>query len=238
MPHESNHDNNVPTTTSGTPDVSRTVNPSGDDHDNPTLTLETGGDRMDAMLAEAHAAIEREGMRLETFISPRTFATMEEILQLVAGVPKGDSVPLGHIAGDVRGFERRENSMPLKPGENPPPPSIWLRGKFDATIYSTGEVRSASWCILPRVMGEAVADELRDGETSALLDIELGVSATGRAIPYAYTVTSFTANRAQAAITTIRLRHQRRMAAKAQQAALPAPPAAPQAEVKPIRKAK
>jgi hypothetical protein len=91
---------------------------------------------------------------------------------------------------------------------------MWLRGTFEAIVYATGEVHSASWWIVPKVMGEAIEDALRAGDR-AVLDIEFGAEASGRTVPaYYYTVRTFVANAAQAAVSTIRMRQQKRMQAK------------------------
>lgn len=182
---------------------------------------------VDAVLATAEAQGRDEGVRLDNVITPRTFISKDDIDVALGGKPKGSTITIGHVAGYVRHSERREGMLP---DGKTKVESIWLRGHFEATVYSTGEVRTAAWCILPRVMGEAIEGALQDGVDTAVLDIELGVEKTGRNIPYAYTVTSYMENKAQAAISTIRMRHQKRLAAKgqaqlakSQTAALPAP---------------
>lgn len=190
-----------------------------DNPQNGNPTVSNPDDIYDAPVTvqEGQVPPETEGTRLENFISPRTFVAMAEILPMLAGLPIGQSVPLGHIGGMVRGYEKRESQLPLKSGDKAPPPSIWLRGEFEATSYQTGEITRSVWAILPRVMGELVAEALDNHEGEAILDIELGVAATGRAIPYTYTVTTYSATRAQTALTAIRMRQQKRLEAKRKQ---------------------
>jgi hypothetical protein len=206
-----------------------------DDNNNGHTTTQAPADTVDAMVEEAQRAIKEEGLRLENLISPRSFIAAERLSAFYAGKARGaDPMALGHLAGYVRGYERRESTLPVKPGEKAAAPSVWLRGVFEATVYETGEIKSGSCLILPRVMGEALADALDAGETNALLDVELGVEATGKMIPYTYTIKSFHANRAQAAITAIRMNAQQRRSRAlsvnttfGKQAQLPRPTASP-----------
>jgi hypothetical protein len=132
-----------------------------------------------------------DGLRIETFISPRTFVTQEWCLKNVASKDRGFHVAIGTIAGYATASERRESAMPVKPGDKPFPASVWIKGEFEATVHETGEVKSARWLILPRAAGELVEQAFESGAERAYLDLELGVQATGRSIPYAYTVTAF-----------------------------------------------
>lgn len=179
-----------------------------DIHDNGNVHEVT---EAEVMVEETFDPSDAEGMRLENYVSPRTFVDVKDIVPLLAAVPVGQPVGIGHIAGFVTSYERRESSLPVKPGEKVPPASIWLRGVFDATSYQTGEITRATWAILPRVMGELIAEAMDNNEGEAVLDIELGVAATGKTIPYRYTVTTYRATRQQAALAAIRTRHMRRV---------------------------
>ena len=158
-----------------------------------------------------------EGLRIETFISPRTFVTQEWCLQNVASKPRGTHVAIGRIAGYAVASERRDSAMPVKPGDKPMPASVWIKGEFEAVVIETGELKSARWLILPRAAGELVEQAFQDGAQRAYLDLELGVQATGRSIPYAYTVTAFGQRDSEARrmVRAIRARQEQR-ALKAQ----------------------
>lgn len=152
------------------------------------------------------------GTRIETFISPRTFVSQEWCLQNIASKPRGHHVTIGRIAGYAVASERRDSAMPVKPGDKPMPASVWIKGEFEAVVLTTGELKSARWLILPRAAGELVEQAFQDGAERAFLDLELGVEATGRSIPYAYTVTTYGGrdNEARRMVKAIRARQEAR----------------------------
>lgn len=131
------------------------------------------------------------GRRIETFISPRSFVTQEWCLQHVAAQPRGYHVPIGRIAGVATTCERVESRAPVKPGDKPMPASVWIRGEFECAVLDTGEIKTASVLILPRAAGDLIEQAFALGGERILLDLELGVEATGRTIPYTYTVTAY-----------------------------------------------
>lgn len=175
----------------------------------------------DILPGPIEGAGDERGTRIENFLSMRTFVEQEEALR-IGLQPKGSHVTIGLLAGYVTGFERRESNLPLKVGEKAPPPSIWLKGEFRATVLKTGEIKEARWCILPRAAGELVEEALTEGGvTRALLDLEIGVQATGRTIPYAYTVVAYgRSHDAKKALDAIEARQEARRRARGAQALL------------------
>lgn len=176
----------------------------------PAITDRVEAAGVEAAVDEATKQIQQEGMRLDSFISMRTFISADEIAERLRGVPKGEGFTIGFIRGYVRGFEKRESQLQLRQGEGKPPPSIWLRGVFEAESASTGEIHSATWAIIPKQMGEAIADALADSD-AVMLDVEIGVEASGKMIPpYFYVVRTYAANRAMAALAAMRSLHNER----------------------------
>lgn len=160
-----------------------------------------------AALDEARDRIEREGVDLENFISMRTFATQESLMANVGAKPRGHELPLGLIIGVVHQFERKPSTLPVsnKPNQAAMPDSIRLKGMFEATVYETGEIVTATGCYLPAVMAEAIETALLDGALNVRLNMEISCVATGRMIPYRFKVRSFVATPEQTAIAAMRM---------------------------------
>jgi len=199
-------------------DTKQTNQSSGQDEQYESRTIEP-----DEMAAGFHqgdtAPIDMEGQLIETFISPRDFAEIEWLHQNVSSQPAGYHVTLGRIAGYATNGEERESGLRLKPGEKAPPPSFWVKGQFEGTNLASGEVKTAPWLILPRSAGELLKGAFQSGAERVLLDLEIGAQATGKAIPYRWTVRAFgtASGEAQKVVAMIRARQEAR--AKAQGAA-------------------
>lgn len=195
-------------------DINDTTNPSGADREQSETTT-IAPDQVEGMDYQPDDV----GTRIETFISPRTFIDKDAILPLIAGKPRGFGVQLGRIAGYATSCERRENTAGLKGQDGKPvPPSVWIKGEFEATILATGELRSARFLILPRAAGELIEEAFSAGAQRAFMDIELGLEATGRTIPYAYTVTAYGGRDSESrrAVRAIRARQEQRALARSQ----------------------
>lgn len=170
------------------------------------------------------------GRRIDALISPRSFVSMEEAQAMVAGKPRGWNMPIGRIIGYAKRGERRDSKAPVKPGADPLPPSYFINGTFECTSLMDGTIRTAPWLILPRAAGDMMETAFNSGGAErVLLDIELGIEATGRAIPYTYTVTAYGTRETadQKALSALRARQEARQAQR-QQAQLNAPDPAQQ----------
>lgn len=156
------------------------------------------------------------GRRIDALISPRSFVAMEQAQQLIAGKPRGWNMPIGRIIGFATRGERRDSKAPVKPGEAPLPPSFFIQGTFECTSLLDGTIRTAPWLILPRAAGDMLEAGFQGGADRVLLDIELGLEATGRAIPYTYTVTAYGTRETpdQKALSLLRERQARRAQAR------------------------
>ena len=152
--------------------------------------------------------IDMQGQLIETFISPRDFATLDWCMANVAGQPAGYHVTVGRIAGYATDGEERESGLKVRAGEKAPPPSYWVKGQFEATNLATGEIKTAPWLILPRSAGELLKQAFQAGAERALLDLEIGCQATGKAIPYRWTVRAYgtASGEAQRIVAMIRQR--------------------------------
>lgn len=162
--------------------------------------------------AAGAAPIDMVGQLIETFISPRDFASIEWLHQNVSSQPAGYHVTLGRIAGYATNGEERESSINVKAGEKKPPPSFWVHGQFESQSLATGEVKTAPWCILPRSAGELLKGAFQAGAERVLLDLEVGAQATGKALPYRWTVRAYgtASNEANKVLAMIKARQQAR----------------------------
>jgi hypothetical protein len=189
-------------------------------NDRETEQSETRTINPDEVMDADTAPIDMQGQIIETFLSPRDFGALDWLLQNVASQPAGFHVVLGRIAGYAVTGEERESGLKVKAGEKAPPPSFWVRGQFEGVALATGEVKTAPWLILPRSAGELLKGAFQAGAERVLLDLEIGAQATGRSIPYRWTVRAFgtTSGEAQKVVAMIRARQEAR--AKAQGPAL------------------
>lgn len=114
----------------------------------------------------------------------------------VANQAPGTYVKCGSLEGTVTRIERRTNQL-MRAGKVENVESIWLYGGFNAVIENpaTGEVRTltSSAAILPKVFGEMIASAISGGGR-ATFDVDIGLEATGRNIPYAWAVVSYLEN--------------------------------------------
>jgi len=196
-------------------DSKQTNQSSGQDEQYESRTIEP-----DEMAAGFHqgdtAPIDMQGQLIDTFLSPRDFAPLDWLLQNVASKPAGYHVTLGRIAGYATNGEERESGLRLKPGEKAPPPSFWVKGAFESTALATGEVKTAPWLILPRSAGELLKGAFEAGAERVLLDLEIGAQATGKTIPYRWTVRAYgtASGEAQKVVAMIRQRQEARAKAR------------------------
>jgi hypothetical protein len=160
--------------------------------------------------------IDDRGQLIETFLSPRDFASLEQCQALIAGKPAGYHVVVGRIAGYATGADLRESGLKVKAGEKAPPPSFWAKGQFESVALATGEIKTAPWLILPRSAAELVGQAFISGAERILLDLEIGLQSTGKAIPYRWTVRAYgtASGEAQRLVAAIRSRQEARAQAQ------------------------
>jgi hypothetical protein len=127
------------------------------------------------------------GKLIEAIITPgRTFATQQWCIANVASQPAGFHVDVGRIAGIVHSVER-------KPGKGDYPPYVEARGHFQATSLLSGEINTAPVLILPKASGNLLESAFQGDRPAqrVILDLAIGVRATGKSIPYTWTVRTF-----------------------------------------------
>jgi hypothetical protein len=165
--------------------------------------------RLDADTVEQISEIEQGGRELGRVFTTRDMMPGRDKLwamQNVATQPPGTKVFVGTLAGEVFGFERKTNDWNGKKLE-----SIWLKGRFEAVIAATGEIKKTSWAILPMAVGEEVENAFVHGEAKSLtLDVEIFLRSTGQTIPYEWGVVSYIEDAANEVVRRVRKDQQRR----------------------------
>jgi hypothetical protein len=125
----------------------------------------------------------RKAFMLRMFLPDSNWIARE-----VVAKGKGTTVMLGRVFGICTSIERKMNTVGDKVI-----PSISVRGIFQAENYHTGEVSESASVYLPSALAEKIAT-MFDNDASLKtieIDTDIGVEATGKTIPYAWTATQW-----------------------------------------------
>lgn len=115
---------------------------------------------------------------------------------------KGFQKMLGRMYGMAARTERKVNDHQGKQLT-----SVSLIGAFECVVFETGEVISASQVYLPMAFAEQVEASLSlDGVSNVQIDVDVGIEATGKTIPYEWVIYSHLAGAAQKALRRLRAR--------------------------------
>jgi hypothetical protein len=125
----------------------------------------------------------RKAFMLRMFLPDANWIARE-----VTAKGKGTTVMLGRVFGICTGFERKMNTVGDKVI-----PSISIRGNFQAENYFTGEVSESASVYLPGALAEKLVTMFEGDENLKTIEIDtdIGVEATGKTIPYAWTATQW-----------------------------------------------
>lgn len=124
---------------------------------------------------------------------------------IVAG-GKGTKAVIGRIYGIATGTERKAGTLP----DGTPSETINVKGMFQAESYLTGELTEATSVYFPMAYAEQLEHLFKDGEVkSAEVDIDAGLEATGKTIPYAWVVVSHREGKQMDALKRLRSTRQR-----------------------------
>ena len=132
--------------------------------------------------------------RIEDFISMGQLVESPDwILKNVCALGKGTQKPLAQLYGWCNHTSRQLNSVP---GNPQPVESIKLSGEFEATSLIDGTVTQAPHAFLPKKWAQlvetavAALDLEHDPSARVKMILTVGVRATGKGIPYAWTVST------------------------------------------------
>ncbi len=142
------------------------------------------------------------GKEVTSVLTMKRFASPDWIMQNCVVKGAGTKVQVARIIGKAMQAERKQNTYQDKTLE-----SIVLRGVFEGENLLTGEIISASEIYLPRAYAQQVAVMFMDETVKRVeLDLDIGVRATGKTIPYEWTCTTFTDDGFGAELSRIRSR--------------------------------
>ena len=141
------------------------------------------------------------GTRARRAWSMKNFITDPDWINVnIVSKGRGYHTLVGRIVGMANSAQRRENVIkkPGRPDETVV--SVALVGLFTAQTVEGAE-HSFSMLFLPMAFAEQVEAALAlDGVKGVPIDVDIGLEATGKTIPYEWTVTSYLEGRAQRAL--------------------------------------
>ncbi len=153
--------------------------------------------------APAEAPATQEGVRARRAIMLKHFLPgdgIDWINKNVVAQGKGTRATFGRIYGVCTGYEIRTGALP----DGTPSQSIALNGDFETENFMTGEIGSGTLAFIPAAYSEKVkaifdSNAVTNSEgtvtgnlvRSVEIDIDVGVEATGKTIPYEWVVIAF-----------------------------------------------
>lgn len=145
-------------------------------------TTETAAGETAAPVAAASTGVRaRRAIMMKEFIPNADFIAKECV-----GKGKGTLVMLGRVFGFVTGVSEKQNTLP----NGDKATSIVCNGQFETESYLTGEVSSATAVYFPSSFSEAIKAMFAVDESLKMVEVDtdIGVEATGKAIPYTWAV--------------------------------------------------
>jgi hypothetical protein len=149
---------------------------------------------------EAHSGVETGGRRVRRVLMMKQFATPEWIMQNVVAKGKGTHILVGRIYGIASEARRKTNDVQGRPVE-----SIAISGEFEGQSLLDGTIHNGATVYFPMAFAERIDAALKmEGVSVVNVDIDVGVEATGKAIPYEWTVVAHIQGEAQNALKALR----------------------------------
>ena len=152
---------------------------------------------------EPETEVANEGVRARRAIMLKQFLPGEGIDWInknIVANGKGTRATFGRVFGICNGYEIKHSTLP----DGTPSQSIALKGAFQTENYMTGELGEGTMAFLPAAYGEKVkaifdANERRDADGKVIgndirvveIDVDVGVEATGKTIPYEWVIVAF-----------------------------------------------
>lgn len=157
-----------------------------------------------------------EGVRQRRGIMPKQFLPTDDpdwIMKNIVAQGRGTRANLGRVFGICTGYEVRTNTLP----NGQEATSIALTGAFQTESFMTGELGDGTLAFLPAAYSEKVkaifdANEIRaeDGKVVGnnirmiQVDVDVGVEATGKPIPYEWVITAYREGEEMAVLRAMR----------------------------------
>lgn len=145
------------------------------------------------------------GVRVRRAFTMKMFLPDDNwIAQNVVAGGKGTHRIVGRVFGAVIGAEERTNTI-VKGGKSETVRSIALKGTFEAQSALDGATETFSLLFLPMAFAEQAAAALSINEGESLkMDVDIGLEATGKTIPYEWTVHTYYRGKAERAMRSMR----------------------------------
>lgn len=125
----------------------------------------------------------RRAFMMKNFVPSQDFINKE-----IVSKGKGTKIMLGRIVGVCTGTDDKTNTLP----DGKQSTSVVLKGVFEAESYLDGEISNATAIYVSAAYAEQVKAMLsQDGVQALEVDIDVGLEATGKTIPYEWVVVSW-----------------------------------------------
>lgn len=158
--------------------------------------------RVDAAAVDSDHAEVGEGTTIRRAFTMKNFlpATgyLDWIMKNVVGKGSGHHELVGRVYGMVYEAEKRTTRWKDK-GEEKDIASIALSGDLQAQAKD-GRTTTFDILFLPMAFATRIERALRNGAHQVEIDVDIGIEATGKVIPYEWTVTSYLSGRAERAL--------------------------------------
>jgi|SRR5215469_5882046 len=139
----------------------------------------------------------RKVFMMKHFIPSQDFVNKE-----IVAKGKGTKMMLGRVWGVCTDTDERINTFP----DGRTATSIVLKGIFEAESYLTGEIDDATTIYLPAAYAERIKTIFAtDKDARAIkVDVDLGLEATGKTIPYEWVVMAYSEGEEMALLKKMR----------------------------------
>lgn len=143
-----------------------------------------------------------DGVRARRGLSPKQLVpSIDWIMKNIVGGGKGTKATVGRIYGVVTSAARKQNEFQGNLID-----SIVCNGVFNAESFLTGEISQGSSVYLPMAYAEQIATAFAMDKTitAIQIDCDIGLEATGKAIPYEWVTTAFLEGKEMAILKRMR----------------------------------
>lgn len=152
----------------------------------------------DAENGDAEIVQDAKGFQVRKAFAMKQFLPHPNwINQNIVAHGQGTRATLGRVFGIATATERKRTTM----NDGTVSESIYVKGSFEAESYIDGTVSRSAGVFLPMAYAEQIELALMPSKNekgeevrtvfSAEIDCDIGLEATGKIIPYAWTVTAF-----------------------------------------------
>lgn len=172
------------------------------DEQGEVATTETAAEGEATSELEEGTTLSEEGVRARRGLSPKQLVpSIDWIMKNIVGGGKGTRATVGRIFGVVSSAQRKTNEFQGQMID-----SIVCNGMFNAESFLTGELSQGSSVYLPMAYAEQIITAFATDKTitAIQIDCDIGLEATGKAIPYEWVTTAFLEGKEMAILKRMR----------------------------------